>query len=281
MFVEKPLVRSVQLPAQIKLVVLISVDFEGHWDFSHHTETLPDYYDFYEHHFDGRRGIWRLLEVLARHQINTTFFICGAAVEEHRNACKEIEKAGYEIAGHSYRHEYFYKLTGEQEQTAFQKMIAAFQDFYGKDLVGFRTCHPKPPRTLDAVVRHGFRYDSSLRDDDMPYVLQRDDGRYLVEIPRGANGDAAMVGTPVASQFGSGKYNIPSEVASHWKAEFDRCYQEGNSRIKFFSLCLHSYISGRPSRAKALDGFLAYTKQFPGVWYATYAEVADLWLKAI
>jgi len=282
MFVEKPLARPVKLPDETRLVVLISVDFEGHWDFGYHTDTLPDYYDFYEHHFDGRRGIWRLLEVLAKHQVNATFFTCGAALEEHREACQEIEKAGYEIAGHSYRHEYFYRITAEQEETAFQQMVAAFQDFYGKELIGFRTCHPEPPRTLDTVVRHGLRYDSSLRDDDLPYILQREeDGRYLVEIARGANGDAAMMGTPLATEWGSGKYGIPSDVASHWEAEFHRCYQEGANKIEVFSLCLHSYISGRPSRAKALDSFLAYTRQFPGVWYATYAEIADLWLKAI
>lgn len=275
MLVEKPLSGLVKLPAGIRLVVLISVDFEGHWDFNYHTKTLPDYFDFYEHHFDARRGVWRLLDVLAKHQIRTTFFICGAVLEDNKSACKEIEKAGYEIAAHSYRHEHFYTLTAEQEETVFQQMLAAFQDFYGKDMAGFRTCHPQPPRMLETVVRHGFRYDSSLRDDDQPYILQREDGRCLVEIPRGANGDAAMIGGP-----GSLKYNISSEAASHWKVEFNRCYEDGASEIKFFSLCLHSYISGRPSRAKALDSFLTYAKQFPGVWYATYAEVADLWLKA-
>ncbi len=281
MFEEKPLATRVRLPDGTRLVVLLSVDFEGHWDFNYHNEKIPDYYDFYEHHFDGRRGIWRLLEVLAKYQMKNTFFICGAALGDNREALKEIEKAGYEIAGHSYRHEYFYKITPEQEEIAFQRMLSSFEDFYGKNIVGFRTCHPKPPRTLETAVRHGFRYDSSLRDDDQPYILQRDDGRYLVEIPRGANGDAAMIGVPFASFLGSGKYNIPSDVASHWREEFDRCYQEGADKVKFFSLCLHSYISGRPSRAKALDGFLAYMQQFPGVWFATYEEIADLWLEAM
>ena len=281
MFVEKQLASTVKLPGETRLVVLISVQFEAQEDVGYHSETLPDYYDFYEHHFDGRRGIWRVLELLAKHQIPATFFICGAVLENFSEACRQIGKAGHEIAGHSHHHEDFAKLTAEQEEAVFKRMLFAFQDFYGKDLIGFRTCLPKPPRTLDTVVRHGLRYDSSLRDDDLPYILQRDDGRYLVEIARGANGDAAMIGNPLATVWGSGKYGIPSDVASHWKAEFDRCYQEGADNIKVFSLALHPYISGRPSRAKALDSFLAYTRQFSGVWYATYAEIADLWLKAV
>ena len=80
MLVEKPLARPVKLPAQTRLVVLISIDFEGHWDFAYHNKTLPDYYDFYEHHFDGRRGIWRFLDVLGKHQIRSTFFVCGAVL---------------------------------------------------------------------------------------------------------------------------------------------------------------------------------------------------------
>jgi len=276
MLVEKPLTNLIKWPDHIKMVVLISVDFEGHWDFNYHRGNIPDYYDFYEHHFDGRRGIWRLLNVLAKHQMKATIFICGAALKDNRKVSREIEEAGYEIAHHSFRHEHFYELTPEQEETVFQQMRSAFQDFYGRDMVGFRTCHPNPPRTIETVGRHGYRYDSSLRDDDHPYILQMDDGRYLVEIPRGANGDAAMIGTPRA-----GKYNVPSEVITHWKTEFDRCYHQGTNDIKFFSLCLHSFISGRPSRAKALDGFFAYMKQFPDVWFATYEEVADLWLKAM
>ena len=93
--------------------------------------------------------------------------------------------------------------------------------------------------------------------------------------------DSSMIKNVSITQIKTKEYGIPSDVASHWEAEFHRCYQEGANKIEVFSLCLHSYISGRPSRAKALDSFLAYTRQFPGVWYATYAEIADLWLKAI
>ena len=111
--------------------------------------------------------------------------------------------------------------------------------------------------------------------------MQRDDGRYFVEIPRGFNGDAPLVGTPVSDHGQAGRYNVPSQVAAQWIREFNWCYEHGQeSKPQLFTLCLHPYIIGRPSRSKALDTLLTHIKQFSGVWFATHAEIADLWHQA-
>ncbi|MDO8689720.1 MAG: hypothetical protein Q7R39_06865 [Dehalococcoidia bacterium] len=45
-----------------------------------------------------------------------------------------------------------------------------------------------------------------------------------------------------------------------------------------FDHLLHCYLTGRPGPSKGLDDFLAYTKKFPDVWYASYSDVANWWL---
>lgn len=277
MFTERLPKATVKLPQGIRIALAISVDFEAEEDATFLSPTQPDYLDFHERQYDGRRGVWRLLEVLGKHKVFTTFFICGAVLENYPAASKQVKACGHEVAGHTYHHEHFDRMTATEENNAFVRMLAAFEKLYGERPVGFRTCFPSV-RTLDFVAECGFRYDSTLRNDDIPHILQREDGKFFVEIPRGFNGDAPLVGTPVATVLATGKYGIPADVASHWKREFDWRYQRGAIEAQVMSLCLHPFISGRPSRAKALDEFLAHTKQFSHVWFATHAQLADWWL---
>ena len=49
----------------------------------------------------------RLLELLARHGVRATFFVCGANVARLPDAAREIAAAGHEIGNHSYSHTRF------------------------------------------------------------------------------------------------------------------------------------------------------------------------------
>jgi peptidoglycan/xylan/chitin deacetylase (PgdA/CDA1 family) len=257
----------------------MTFDFEAEEDTSFLTEELPDYRDFHERQFGGRRGIWRTLAVLRKHEVRSTFFICGAVVENYPEASLQVKADGHEVAGHTYHHEHMEYATAEQEDEIFRRSLEAFEQLYGEQPVGFRTCFPSH-RTLDYVADYGLRYDTTLRDDDAPSIMQRDDGRYFVEIPRGFNGDAPLIGTPIPSHGHTGKYNVPSQVAAQWIREFNWCYEHGEKRPQLFTLCLHPYIIGRPSRSKALDTLLAHIRQFSGVWFATHSEIAELWHEA-
>jgi hypothetical protein len=42
-------------------------------------------------------------------------------------------------------------------------------------------------------------------------------------------------------------------------------------------ICMHPYLTGRPSRSKALDDFLTYIKNYKGLWYARCIDVANWW----
>jgi len=43
-------------------------------------------------------------------------------------------------------------------------------------------------------------------------------------------------------------------------------------------LTVHDFITGRPSRAKVFDDFLAYAKQHEGVVFTTHDEVRKWWI---
>src|SRR5262245_1648141 len=53
----------------------------------------------------------RLLEQLARHQVQATFFILGWVAERFPQLVREIVAGGHEIGSHSYWHRLIYELT--------------------------------------------------------------------------------------------------------------------------------------------------------------------------
>ncbi len=60
---------------------------------------------------------------------------------------------------------------------------------------------------------------------------------------------------------------------------FDCLYREGQTHPKMMSVGLHCRIAGRPARSMAVERFLQYAKEFPGVWFARRIDIARWWLE--
>ncbi|MFP5405495.1 MAG: hypothetical protein ACLGHY_03835, partial [Gammaproteobacteria bacterium] len=58
-----------------------------------------------------------------------------------------------------------------------------------------------------------------------------------------------------------------------WQAEFRAIHEWGG----LFTLVMHPQAIGRPSRLELLRRFIAYTREFSNVWYATGHEIASEW----
>ncbi|MCA9968366.1 MAG: hypothetical protein KC423_29175, partial [Anaerolineales bacterium] len=59
-------------------------------------------------------------------------------------------------------------------------------------------------------------------------------------------------------------------VLGIWRDEFRELYSWGG----LFMLVMHPQVTGRPIRLATLREFIAYTRQFPGVWTATCSDIA-------
>lgn len=273
-------------PNSARVRIAISVDFEAEEDFEFIADGLPDYWDFYERQYGGRRGVWRLLETLREHDVKASFFTCSALLFTYPEASQAVAEQGHEIAAHTVHHEHLEQLTRDDEEQMFTTMMGHFESFYGRVPDGFRTCFPSD-RTLDFVGQFGFFYDTTNRDDEVPYIVSGETGSF-VEVPRGFNGDSPLMGparrpTPMpdaAPGYGApvrntGKYNPPRLLAETWKRELDWLLDASDLQApRLMSLTLHPYIIGRPSRARALSDFLGYAKGKPEVEFVTHLQVA-------
>jgi hypothetical protein len=178
-------------PKGVRLPIIISPHHQSEEMSSLYPDGQPDGFDFSERQYGGRRGAWRLLEVMENHGVKGTWLICGATAEKYPEVSRAVKKAGNAIAGHTYEHEMMCNLPAAVELELMKKTVTVFEDLFGERLRGWRTCFASH-NTIDLILQHfDFEWDGSMWNDDLPYLLEGH-GRQLVEIPFAAYSDVAL-----------------------------------------------------------------------------------------
>lgn len=143
------------------------------------------------------RNVDRLLELLARHGAQATFFTLGWVAERQPAMVKAIAAGGHEVASHGYDHRKVTEQTPEAFRESVRRTKAILEDVTGQPCLGFRAPNYSIVAgrewALDVLLEEGYEYDSSLfpvrrpgygyaggaRD---PHWLDRPAGR-LLEVP--------------------------------------------------------------------------------------------------
>jgi peptidoglycan/xylan/chitin deacetylase (PgdA/CDA1 family) len=73
----------------------------------------------------------RLLEVLARHSVQATFFLIGRYVQQHPKIVREIVKAGHVVGNHSFNHPLLIFKSETEIHEEISQCRAALQDAVG------------------------------------------------------------------------------------------------------------------------------------------------------
>ncbi|GFG49302.1 polysaccharide deacetylase [Mycolicibacterium agri] len=217
-------------------------------------------------------GVPRLLKLLAEHGVTSTFFVPGYTALRYPDVVRAIVDHGHEIAHHGYLHEPMRGKTEQEEAAILDRGLDALESVAGSRPVGYRApmweLNWHSPKLLHD---RGFLYDSSLMDTDHPYELAVPDGERLVEIPIQWALDDWEQYCYVPEFSGSGLIESPVKAIQMWKLEFDAMRAEGASWV----LTNHPFLSGRPSRARALDGLIEYVRSHDDVWVASLREIAS------
>jgi peptidoglycan/xylan/chitin deacetylase (PgdA/CDA1 family) len=224
--------------------------------------------------YGARTGIGRLLRVLDRRSIRATFFIPGYTAERWPAICRSIRDAGHEIAHHGYLHEGARGATPADEEAHLLRGFAALDEVLGVRPVGYRA--PNWELTFETpalLARHGFVYDSGLMDADHPYILATSaeaGAATIVELPGHWALDDWEAYNYLPGITGSGVISSPADILARWTLELEALAEEGG----LFMLTNHPFVSGRASRAAALDQLIARAQAIDGLWIATAAEIA-------
>jgi peptidoglycan/xylan/chitin deacetylase (PgdA/CDA1 family) len=215
--------------------------------------------------FGPRVGIWRLLDLLARHGVRGSFFVPAVVAETFPELLPAFVERGHEVGLHGFFHEIVAHTSDAEFSAALDASLALFQRQVGLRPKGFRSPAWEMTPHMMAELQSRGMYDSSLSGFDNPYTLGG-----VVEVPvQWAIDDAVYF-----KFLGGGVDHWPPSasrpVLETWTDEWETLHAEGG----LFMLTVHDWISGRAHRIRLLDTLLSTVTRTPGAWIATVGEVA-------
>ena len=218
--------------------------------------------------FGAQTGLPRILALLDKYRISSTFFIPAVSALLHPEMIPAIMKSGrHEIGVHGWIHE-FPPATGSaaEEERLLNQAIDYLTKATGKRPVGYRApSWAFSENTLGLIRKANFFYDSSLGAMDEPYeIMSNGEPTGMVELAI----DWTLTETPYLGS--SGTMPSPEALFKLYRDEFDGAYDLGTT----FMLTLHPHVIGHRAPMMHLERLVVYMKSKPGVWFATCEQIA-------
>jgi len=217
----------------------------------------------------GAVAVERILALLERHAVPSTWFVPGVVVETYPEHCRRIAAAGHEIGNHGWTHVPPASLTPEQEEAGLLRANAAIAAIAGAPPRGYRSpAWDLSPVTVELLLRHGFLYDSSMMGHDHhPYYARQGDEvpdeeavhfgapTTLVEMPISWSLDDfphfEFLRTPTGVLPGLANARL---VLENFLADFD--YMQRTEAWGVLTYTFHPFVIGRGHRMTLLEGLI-------------------------
>lgn len=273
------------LPPGKRLAVNISVDFDAQTAFSGHLAHLsPSILSRGD--FDVEVGTPRILKLLARYGIPSTWCTPSHTLMTFPNSVKAIVDGGHEIAAHGVYHESIPSLDANEERRLMELQLRHHEQIVGSTPRGYRSpAWDFSDTTMSLLDEFGFDWDSSLMGRDFtpyrprPVTVHREQANEFGE-------PAKFLEIPVSWHLDDfpALDHVPGVLAGlmstqtvfdRWKDNFDYAYQ--NEPDGCLVLTIHGLVTGRAHAIMLLDRILAHMAQHDGVWFATLSDIAAAW----
>jgi peptidoglycan/xylan/chitin deacetylase (PgdA/CDA1 family) len=215
-------------------------------------------------------GVPRILRMLARAGVRGSFFVPGLTADRYPGTVEAILAAGHEVGHHGYSHVPYHSLSDSEQRRDVERAIASLERITGRRPEGFRAPWWELTNSTPALLAElGFDWDSSMMDDDRPYLL--DTGRgILAELPvHWMLDDWEQYAFLPEPHIGS-VIESPAKVLDLWTGELDALAAEGGLMV----LTSHPFLSGRASRVATLERVVEHARAAGGIWIAPLGEIA-------
>jgi len=119
-------------------------------------------------HFDVRiyENTQRVLDVLKKNNLKTTFFVLGWAARKYPDLVRSISEQGHEIGSHSLEHILIYKTSPKLFREDLRKSIDTIQNIINKKVRAFRAAGFSITKetfwAFDILAEEGIEIDSSI-----------------------------------------------------------------------------------------------------------------------
>lgn len=231
----------------------------------------PDVLGYSGKDYGNRVGLWRLFEVMDKHDLRCTISLNLANYEHYPEIMEACEARRWEIMCHGlYNTQYHWDLPEDEERAIIADCVATHRRLTGRDLPGwFSPAATFTVNTPDLCAEAGIKYFCDWYHDDQPFPMKVRKGR-LITIPYQMDINDAMVW----------RIHIEAEEFAQMIIDhFDAIYRQSTVQCRVMHIALHPYMMGQPHRIKHLDRALKHILSHEGVWKATGEEITD-WFTA-
>jgi peptidoglycan/xylan/chitin deacetylase (PgdA/CDA1 family) len=274
--------RETKVPRHI---VCLTFDFDTQSGFIARGMTTPTPLSRGEFGLVGAR---RILALLKSSGIRATWFVPGFTIESHPGACEAVLQDGHEVAHHSWAHVPPTQQSREEEEANLVRANEAIARLTGRKARGYRSpSWDLSENTIDLLLAHGFRYDSSLMGADYwPYRARRGD---LAELgkPFGFGAETALIEMPISWSLDDYPHfefvRTPTTVLpglqsarmvmETWRDEFS--YMQRMVEWGVLTYTMHPYVIGRGYRMLALEGLVKELAAAGAVFMTMEAAAAE------
>jgi len=217
----------------------------------------------------GVVGAERLLALLEKHGLRSTWFIPGHTLESYPASCRKVFGAGHEIGHHGWTHRTPASLGREEEERELIRGNAAIEALTGRKARGYRSpAWDLSPHSLSLLLERGFLYDSSLMGNDYtPYYCRVGDVPSPLE-PMRFGEPTALVEAPIswslddypAFEFSQTRSGVlpglmnAELVGQNWFADFR--YMAEHYDWGVITYTMHPHVIGRGHRLIMLEGLI-------------------------
>ncbi|MGW1088521.1 polysaccharide deacetylase family protein [Streptomyces sp. NPDC002596] len=219
-------------------------------------------------------GVPRFLDLLERHGQRATFFVPGFVAERYPDMLRAVIDGGHEVGHHGYLHEPLRGMTIAEEAAILDRGLDALQRVGDVRPRGFRAPLGELSFQTPALLAdRGFQYDSSLMDDDRPYLLDVGDGssRTLVELPFHWSTDDWEQYAWMPGYDDGRPIETTRKVHELWWTDIEAHIRYGG----LFNLVNHPFVSGRAARVVAMEEMLERLLSDERIWFTTLGEIAN------
>jgi peptidoglycan-N-acetylglucosamine deacetylase len=247
-------------------LVCLSFDFDAMSGFIARGMTTPTAVSRGEF---GAVASERILSLLSKFKIKSTWFIPGHTLETYPDACRAVHEAGHEIGHHGWTHRPPQSLGREEEERELARGNAAIEGLTGKKARGYRSpAWDLSPHSVELLLQHGFLYESSMMANDYtPYRARRGDviemekpaafgtATRLIEMPVSWSLDDyphfEFLRTPTSVLPGLMNAN---DVLENWIDDF--LYMKREMSWGVLTCTFHPFVIGRGHRMLMLERFI-------------------------
>lgn len=251
--------------ADIQVSLTFDVDAIAGWLGSYGGEDSPS--DLSRGEWAGKVGVPRLLDVLDKYDLPSTWFSCAHSIETFPEEMSDVHQDGHEVALHGYSHENPIELSREQEEKILVKSIECIKDLTGKHPIGYRAPWAElSVNTAELLEKHGVLYDSTYAGRDYEsYFIRRDDNWYKIDYdddpdtwmkPYEWGEETDLLELPFSwyrddlppmmfikvPEYGDG-WKDPEVIYKIFKAQFDYLYKRKGEGFVVF--CMHPDVAAR------------------------------------